>query len=884
VNEHPSDDLLDRWYASLSCDGSRESDLEFEAIEQHLNQPCPQCNAYIAHRQDELRDRELNPALLDLVQPAGPAPASSVEGGEPASHGMKRQGPIGPAFPSSCAASSGRPTPPAVSEVKAALAEQDRYEVLRLLGSGGMGAVYLATQKSMVGRRVALKVLRQDLTRHRSLFERFRREVNAAARVSPHPNIVVAYDAGLAGTIHFLAMEYVDGIDLGRLVEKCGPQPPAFACHYAMETAQGLEYLHRQGMVHRDIKPQNLMLTRDNHIKILDFGLARLALEVWTTVTRDDSLLGTADYLAPEQAREAHTVDVRADIYSLGCTLYFLLTGQPPFPGTTLAQKLLAHDQAAPRPVAAFRSDLPFGLERVIDRMMAKDPAQRYQSPAEVVLALAPFARPAAIGKASQPTEPASAEWELLAGSIQLDLSDGDKAGTAPRARRLRPPVQVIAPWLLGAVALAGFGVGVHHVRTDNGELIIETIDPSVEIVVQQDGNLVIIIDPKSKRRIELRSGLYQLKLNGKGAADLQLSTGDFIVKRGGKTIVRVRRAVPEPAAATAPAVGKIRRLEGHTGPVLSVVFSPDGHRCLSASGWPEGDRTARLWDLKTGREIRRFVGHEDGVGSVAFSPDGRRFLSGSNDKSMRLWDVETGRELRRFDGHTGILSSVAFTPDGRHALSASFDKSLRLWDVESGQELRRFNGHTDWVFGAALSPDGHHILSGSKDWTLRVWDIETGHELQQINGQSEVRCVAFAPGGQRVLSAGGGGSQDWKVRLWDAATGQELRQFDGHTSGIISVAFSPDGKRILSGGCDRTVRLWDVDTGQELQRFDGHKDFVQAVTFSPDGRSALSAGGVRDAPPGYAPGSDFAIRLWALPVAGEAPKALPEAAVLDRP
>jgi len=864
MNECPSADLLRRYYASLSRESGSGLEFDLELVEAHLNQPCDKCNAYIAHHLEKSRDRDLNSAWLGLVQPLGPAPPSIEEDRKHLGNGTKPLGLARVEFASSFALSFASPTPPTVSEVKAALGEHHPYQVQQLLGSGGMGAVYLAVQRSM-DRPVALKVIRRELARQASLVRRFQHEVKAAAMLSPHPNIVAAYDAGQAGEIYFLVMEYVDGIDLGRLVQEQGRLPADRACRYAMKAAEGLQYIHNHAMVHRDIKPQNLMRTRDDDIKILDLGLARFAAGVWSTVTKDDSLLGAVDFLAPEQARAAHKAGIAADIYSLGCTLYFLLTGQPPFPGGTLVQKILAHEALAPSPLSAFRADLPHGLQGVLDRMMAKDPANRYQTPAEVARALAFFAKPAAT------TVPAV--WNFPAGLIELAPIAGDKPSPVDRRRRLRPPVRMAAALLLGSAVVLGLGI-VQRIHTDKGELIIETTvdDHSVDIVVQQGGNLVTITDLQSKRKIELRSGDYELKLGGKGAADLRLSTDTFTLKRGGQTIVKVRRVPPEPVAGRAPAaqfVGEVRRFVGHTGPVQSVAFSPDGRRALSGSGWPQGDRTLRLWDVSTGRALRRFVGHTDGVGCVAFSPDGRRALSGSLDTSVRLWDVETARELRRFDGHTDTVSSVAFAPDGRRALSASFDKSMRLWDVETARELRRFVGHTEWIFSMALSSDGRRAVSGSKDWTVRVWDVETGEVLRHIDGQTAVHCVAFAPDGRRVLSGG----EDQTVRLWDVETGLELRRFGGHTAQIKSVVFAPDGRRVLSGGLDRTVRLWDADSGKELRRFAGHTDYIYSVAFSPDGRQALSAGGGRYVAPEFRPGSDFAIRLWALPAAGEAPK-----------
>jgi serine/threonine protein kinase len=288
-----------------------------------------------------------------------------------------------------------------------ALTHHPRYRILEALGSGGMGVVYKSIHRVM-DRVVALKVLHRRFSDQPVFVERFRQEAQGIARLS-HPHIALAHDAEQAGDLHFLVMEFVPGASLDRVVTQRGPLPVAEACTYVYQAALGLQHAFEQGLVHRDVKPANLMRTPAGQIKVLDFGLAQLARTSGKEAASalGGVILGTPDYMAPEQAREPQSADIRADIYALGCTLYFLLTGRPPFPGETALQKLLAHQDRPPHPISQFRDDVPADLEVLLGRMLAKEPAQRPATPGDVARALAPFAgmsaEPTAIDRALPP-------------------------------------------------------------------------------------------------------------------------------------------------------------------------------------------------------------------------------------------------------------------------------------------------------------------------------------------------------------------------------------------------------------------------------------------------------------------------------------------------
>jgi serine/threonine protein kinase len=296
-----------------------------------------------------------------------------------------------------------------------------QYRILDELGRGGMGRVFKAVHRTM-NRTVALKVLAPQLVETAKAQALFLREMRAVARLM-HPNIVTAYDANQVGNRYYLVMEYVDGPSLHRLVHDQGPLPPGLACEMIRQVASGLQYAHEMGMVHRDIKPANLLVLPPGGearrkalaVKILDFGLARLhgASEdelggEGTIVARPDMILGTPDFLSPEQARDVHLADIRSDLYSLGCTFYFLLSGKVPFPGGSNLEKIIRHSTQEPMPLTQFRPDLPPRVVALAARLMAKDPAARYQTPAELEKALE--------GDATQPplswvaTRPQSAE------------------------------------------------------------------------------------------------------------------------------------------------------------------------------------------------------------------------------------------------------------------------------------------------------------------------------------------------------------------------------------------------------------------------------------------------------------------------------------------
>jgi serine/threonine protein kinase len=341
------------------------------------------------------------------------------------------------------------PVPPTFNpdDIPASLRNHQKYRILRELGRGGMGVVYQAEHKIM-GRLVAVKVINHALLTHPNVAQRFDREIKAAASLD-HPNIAKAFDAERAGDLQLLVIEFVDGESLADYLVRKGTLPVAHACHYIRQAALGLQHAHEKGLVHRDLKPQNLMRTPKGVVKILDFGLAKLASEHRTDdrLTADGDAMGTPQYMPPEQWRDTKSADIRADIYSLGCSLFCLLTGRPPFLKRSKLEYMAAHALETPTPVDSLRPEVPPELASLIARMLAKEPAQRPQTPQEVAAALAPFTRPTGTTSAPPTIPPAT--------TIPSQVSPARGSTTARRAPPLTThPNRRLKLWLLSAAGV----------------------------------------------------------------------------------------------------------------------------------------------------------------------------------------------------------------------------------------------------------------------------------------------------------------------------------------------------------------------------------------------------------------------------------------------
>jgi WD40 repeat protein/serine/threonine protein kinase len=702
------------------------------------------------------------------------------------------------------------------------------YELLEELKRGGMGVVYRARQISL-NREVAVKLILAGPFASEDFVQRFRLEAETISQFR-HPNIVQIYEAGEHEGQPYFAMEFVPGRTLADLAGRHA-LPPREAARLMLTVARAVHYVHERGVLHRDLKPTNILLDELGQPRVTDFGVAK-RLDQLEGLTLTGQILGTPAFMPPEQISAQHgEVTTRSDVYSLGAVLYFLLSGRPPFLEPSVTGMLKAVSEKDPPPVRQINPNLPPDLETICLQCLAKEPARRYDS-AE---ALARDLERWLAGKPilARPVGLLERQWMWM---------------------KRNPVVSVLCVILALSVIVGGAGV-VWEWRLSERNLI------RAEVVGRE--LLATTVRIQSQKAEEMFGQHKPHEALALLAADARLDPANRV------PVSRLRSALSSRSYAQ-----PLTLPFDDSSALYIAQMSSDGNRIITT----DMEKRMRLWNVTTGQPIGPPIELPDKLNLTAFSADGKTLMTLVANDAACLWDAQTGEQQSRFPcrgateaaalspnglmvvvgmtngqivtfdrrqpgheqrraAHAGRVNWVEFSADGRFLATGSDDHSAKVWDARKGFELVTSVQQSNEVQCANLSPDGARLVTLSDPNSARLWELPSGRPIATLSNADLGVPAVFSPDNARIVLAGSPSA----VLLFDAATGRQLLHYDGHAKQILNLGFSPDGQRVASCSTDDTVQIWDVHTGTALSEPIRHEEWATIGQFDPSGQRLMT-------------------------------------------
>jgi serine/threonine protein kinase len=711
--------------------------------------------------------------------------------------------------------------------------QMGNYRLSRLLGHGGFADVYLADHLYL-HTKAAIKVLHTELSSEELVA--FQNEARTIASLI-HPHIIRVLDFGVEQSIPYLVMDYAPHGTVRQALPQNVPLSPQHILPVVQQVASALLHAHERKIVHRDVKPENMLLGLNGEVVLSDFGIATVSHSF--RLSSDGLVVGTASYMAPEQIQGRAVT--ASDQYALGVVVYEWLSGERPFQGT-FTEVTGQHIHVPPPPLRSKVPSLSPSIEEVVLIALSKEPQKRFATVAAFVAAF----EEAVQGERSFIRQ-ANAD-ELALQNAPTILSHPPTIVSpdvvTPPAIQNPPP---LPPTVSVQTSFPPHSIPPLPSEPEKGRISRRTFFAALlgsSAAVAVATGAVIWWDTSQRG--------YPSSLSGNRAAVVRTPATAETPRANSQPTSSpsqspLAETTPDPAPSTGLALGStIEIYRGHQGEVYADTWSPDGKRVATGGQ----DTTVQVWDALTGGNVVVYRGHSQTVWAVDWQPNGSLIASGSGDTTVQVWNAQSALPILSYTGHSRDVYTVAWSPDGTRIASGGVDKTVQIWDATTGAPVQMYTGHNNTVRVVSWDPTGETIASCGDDGTVQVWDVATGspryvYTLPPNDSPDpyarDILAVAWSNHGDRIVVGGG----DAIAYVLDAANGSPLLTYRGHLWRIWSVAWSPDDAKVVSSSHDGTAQIWDAETAAHIYTYTGHgfDNTVWQALWSPNGQLIASAG-----------------------------------------